>query len=178
MAQAMALVARGWPLPTFLAQTTHCFHVHALMRPAHARRYIYLWIKYALFEELDVGDVQRARDVYRAALELVPHKSFTFAKVGKEEYSDGQAGSLQVAQEEVGKGKRRFPLLPLFAPLVPPLPPSRTACLVFVVLVLSCGLGTGSPQAGSSSVHAHPPACAGCQCPCPCHLCCPAHHHT
>jgi hypothetical protein len=29
------------------------------------RRYIYLWIKYALFEELDAGDVERAREVYR-----------------------------------------------------------------------------------------------------------------
>lgn len=45
------------------------------------RRYIYLWVKYALFEELDAGDVQRARDVYAAALELIPHKLFTFAKM-------------------------------------------------------------------------------------------------
>ncbi len=45
------------------------------------RRYVYLWVKYALFEELDTGDVERARDVYRAALELIPHRTFTFAKV-------------------------------------------------------------------------------------------------
>lgn len=45
------------------------------------RRYIYLWIKYALFEELDAGDVDRAREVYRAALKLVPHQLFTFSKV-------------------------------------------------------------------------------------------------
>lgn len=29
------------------------------------RRYIYLWIKYALFEELVAGDVDRTREVYR-----------------------------------------------------------------------------------------------------------------
>jgi hypothetical protein len=29
------------------------------------RRYIYLWIKYALFEELDTGEPERAREVYR-----------------------------------------------------------------------------------------------------------------
>lgn len=29
------------------------------------RRYIYLWIKYALFEELDAQEPERAREVYR-----------------------------------------------------------------------------------------------------------------
>jgi crooked neck len=29
------------------------------------QRYIYLWIKYALFEELDAGDMDKAREVYR-----------------------------------------------------------------------------------------------------------------
>ncbi len=29
------------------------------------RRYIYLWISYALFEELDARDVERTRQVYR-----------------------------------------------------------------------------------------------------------------
>jgi hypothetical protein len=47
-----------------------------------ACRYIYLWIKYALFEEIDAGDMDRAREVYRAALKLVPHHQFTFSKVG------------------------------------------------------------------------------------------------
>lgn len=32
------------------------------------RRYVYLWIKYALFEELDAGEPERAREVYRYAL--------------------------------------------------------------------------------------------------------------
>lgn len=45
------------------------------------QRYIYLWIKYALFEELDAGDVDRAREVYRTCLKLLPHQNFTFSKI-------------------------------------------------------------------------------------------------
>lgn len=45
------------------------------------QRYIYLWIKYALFEELIVGDAERCREVYRACLKLIPHSVFTFAKI-------------------------------------------------------------------------------------------------
>ena len=45
------------------------------------RRYIYLWINYAVYEELEAEDAERARQVYRAALELLPHKKFTFAKL-------------------------------------------------------------------------------------------------
>ncbi|GLH13058.1 Protein crooked neck [Gryllus bimaculatus] len=45
------------------------------------RRYIYLWINYALFEELEAEDIERTRQVYRACLELLPHKVFTFTKM-------------------------------------------------------------------------------------------------
>jgi crooked neck len=45
------------------------------------RRYIYLWIYYALYEELVMKDVDRTRQVYQACLELIPHKKFTFAKI-------------------------------------------------------------------------------------------------
>lgn len=44
------------------------------------RRYIYLWISYAIYEELEAEDIDRAREVYRFCLELIPHKVFTFAK--------------------------------------------------------------------------------------------------
>jgi len=47
----------------------------------HWRRYIYLWINYAIYEELEVEDFERTRQVYRAALDLIPHKRFTFAKM-------------------------------------------------------------------------------------------------
>ncbi|OZJ03774.1 Pre-mRNA-splicing factor clf1 [Bifiguratus adelaidae] len=45
------------------------------------RRYIYLWINYALYEELESKDYERARQVYAECLKLIPHKKFTFAKV-------------------------------------------------------------------------------------------------
>uniref|UniRef100_A0A8R7QDT5 Pre-mRNA-splicing factor Syf1/CRNKL1-like C-terminal HAT-repeats domain-containing protein n=2 Tax=Triticum urartu TaxID=4572 RepID=A0A8R7QDT5_TRIUA len=45
------------------------------------QRYIYLWINYAFYEELDAQDMERTREVYRACLKLIPHKEFTFAKL-------------------------------------------------------------------------------------------------
>ncbi|KAM7266013.1 hypothetical protein ACFE04_003696 [Oxalis oulophora] len=45
------------------------------------QRYIYLWINYALYEELDAADVDRTRDVYRECLNLIPHHKFSFAKI-------------------------------------------------------------------------------------------------
>lgn len=44
-------------------------------------RYIYLWINYAFFEELEAQDYERTRQVYKACLELLPHKIFTFSKL-------------------------------------------------------------------------------------------------
>lgn len=45
------------------------------------RRYIYLWIYYALYEELVTKDIDRTRQVYQACLDIIPHRKFTFAKV-------------------------------------------------------------------------------------------------
>jgi len=45
------------------------------------RRYIYLWINYALFEELMARDPVRTRQVYRTVLRLVPHQQFSFSKL-------------------------------------------------------------------------------------------------
>ncbi|KAJ1963054.1 NineTeen Complex (NTC) component [Dipsacomyces acuminosporus] len=44
-------------------------------------RYIYLWLFYALFEECVAKDVERARQVYIACVDLIPHKKLTFAKL-------------------------------------------------------------------------------------------------
>jgi len=46
------------------------------------RRYIYLWIYYATFEELIAKDKDRAFKVYEFCInDLIPHKVFTFAKL-------------------------------------------------------------------------------------------------
>ncbi|KAH0582458.1 NineTeen Complex (NTC) component [Termitomyces sp. 'cryptogamus'] len=47
----------------------------------HWRRYIFLWLNYALFEEIEARDYFRARQIYQTAVNLVPHKQFTFAKL-------------------------------------------------------------------------------------------------
>ncbi|SPO25421.1 probable protein CCN1 - putative cell cycle control protein [Ustilago trichophora] len=45
------------------------------------RRYVFLWLRYALFEEIDTRDYSRAREIYKAAIAVVPHRQFTFAKL-------------------------------------------------------------------------------------------------
>ncbi|KIL71370.1 hypothetical protein M378DRAFT_114458 [Amanita muscaria Koide BX008] len=47
----------------------------------HWRRYIFLWLNYALFEEIETKDYDRSREIYQTALKLAPHKQFTFAKL-------------------------------------------------------------------------------------------------
>lgn len=47
----------------------------------HWRRYIYLWINYAVYEELENEDSDKVREVYKACLDVIPHKTFTFAKI-------------------------------------------------------------------------------------------------
>ncbi|KAG6900743.1 hypothetical protein C0995_003342 [Termitomyces sp. Mi166 len=47
----------------------------------HWRRYIFLWLNYTLFEEIETRDYSRARQIYQTATNLVPHKQFTFAKL-------------------------------------------------------------------------------------------------
>ncbi|KAI0696957.1 hypothetical protein C8T65DRAFT_662821 [Cerioporus squamosus] len=47
----------------------------------HWRRYIFLWLFYALFEETETKDYERARQIYATAIRVVPHKQFTFAKL-------------------------------------------------------------------------------------------------
>ncbi|KAK7462748.1 NineTeen Complex (NTC) component [Stygiomarasmius scandens] len=47
----------------------------------HWRRYIFLWLDYALFEEIETKDYDRTRQIYQTAVSIVPHKVFTFAKL-------------------------------------------------------------------------------------------------
>uniref|UniRef100_A0A3P9IF37 Crooked neck-like protein 1 n=1 Tax=Oryzias latipes TaxID=8090 RepID=A0A3P9IF37_ORYLA len=56
-------------------------NIPPIQEKRHWRRYIYLWINYALYEELEVKDPERTRQVYQACLDLMPHKKFTFAKI-------------------------------------------------------------------------------------------------
>ena len=66
------------------------------------RRYIYLWLKYAVFEELVAGDAARARQVYAAAVKLVPHRRFSFSKLWV------QYAQLEVRQLQLAAARRVF----------------------------------------------------------------------
>jgi crooked neck len=45
------------------------------------KRYIYLWINYALYEELEEENVEQTRQVYQQCLKVIPHTIFTFSKI-------------------------------------------------------------------------------------------------
>jgi tetratricopeptide (TPR) repeat protein len=45
------------------------------------RRYIFLWINYAVYEEYNAKNIDRAREIYKKIIEIIPHKKFTFSKV-------------------------------------------------------------------------------------------------
>jgi crooked neck len=47
----------------------------------HWRRYIFLWIYYATYEELTNQDLERASQVYQTCLSIIPHQQFTFCKI-------------------------------------------------------------------------------------------------
>lgn len=50
-------------------------------KKSYWRRYVHLWIRYALFEELSCDSRERAVAVYAKCLEHIPHRRFTFAKI-------------------------------------------------------------------------------------------------
>jgi crooked neck len=56
-------------------------NVPLIMEKKYWRRYIFLWINYAIFEEYTAENIDRASQVYKKALEVVPHKQFTFSKL-------------------------------------------------------------------------------------------------
>lgn len=64
------------------------------------KRYIYLWINYAIFEEVDVSDVSRARDIYKRCLKIIPHQSFTFGKIWL------YAAQLEVRQKDLTAARK------------------------------------------------------------------------
>lgn len=66
----------------------------------HWRRYIYLWIFYAVWEELEGQDIERARQIYTTCLNIIPHKKFTFAKIWL------LAAQFEIRQGELGAARK------------------------------------------------------------------------
>ncbi|KAF1989394.1 putative cell cycle control protein [Aulographum hederae CBS 113979] len=81
----------------------------------HWRRYIYIWIFYALWEELENKDVDRARQIYTECLRLIPHEKFTFAKIWlmKAQFEVRQM-ELTAARKTLGHAIGRCPKNKLF----------------------------------------------------------------
>eukprot|EP01125_Pyxidicula_operculata_P005790 TRINITY_DN2020_c0_g3_i1.p1 TRINITY_DN2020_c0_g3~~TRINITY_DN2020_c0_g3_i1.p1 ORF type:complete len:664 (-),score=171.71 TRINITY_DN2020_c0_g3_i1:1320-3311(-) len=51
------------------------------MEKPYWKRYLFIWINYALYEELVTQDMERARMVYQTLVKVIPHKKFTFKKI-------------------------------------------------------------------------------------------------
>ncbi|KAI8629111.1 cell cycle control protein [Xylariaceae sp. FL1651] len=81
----------------------------------HWRRYVYLWIFYAVWEEMEAKDIERARQIYKLCLDLIPHKKFTFAKLWlmKAQFEIRQ-GELTTARKSLGQAIGMCPKDKLF----------------------------------------------------------------
>ena len=77
-----------------------CAQAPPVAEKRYWRRYVYLWLGRAAFEEVDVGDVAAARAALRAALDVVPHAAFTFAKLWL------AAADLEVRAKDLGAARR------------------------------------------------------------------------
>lgn len=80
------------------------------------RRYVYLWIYYATFEEIIAQDKERAFKVYEFVInDLIPHKIFTFAKLwilaAKLQI---RLGNIDRARDILNKSLKRCPKRKLF----------------------------------------------------------------
>ncbi|KAK0730617.1 hypothetical protein B0H67DRAFT_639097 [Lasiosphaeris hirsuta] len=70
----------------------------------HWRRYIFLFLFYAIWEEREARDVERARQIYDTCLRLIPHKKFTFAKIWiAKAHLEIRQGQLTVARKTLGR---------------------------------------------------------------------------
>lgn len=55
-----------------------------LLDKRYWKRYVYLFLNYAVFEELTMEDIGRSRDVYSRMVAAIPNKKFTFAKMWRQ----------------------------------------------------------------------------------------------
>ncbi|EQC30011.1 hypothetical protein SDRG_12291 [Saprolegnia diclina VS20] len=56
-------------------------NVPPIAEKVYWRRYIFLWIKYAVYMELVADSKDEARQVYEQCIALLPHATFTFSKM-------------------------------------------------------------------------------------------------
>lgn len=81
----------------------------------HWRRYIFLFLFYAIWEEREAKDVERARQIYDTCLGLIPHKKFTFAKIWvAKAHFEVRQGQLTTARKTLGRAVGMCPKDKLF----------------------------------------------------------------
>ncbi|KAK3995427.1 hypothetical protein QBC44DRAFT_25817 [Cladorrhinum sp. PSN332] len=81
----------------------------------HWRRYIFLFLFYAIWEEKEAKDDERARQIYDTCLGLIPHKKFTFAKVWvAKAHFEIRQGQLTTARKTLGRAIGMCPKDKLF----------------------------------------------------------------
>lgn len=73
--------ADGANLSTVFEQATKNIPLKTPTKSLSWRRYIYIWVKYALWEEFTNSNVDNSRNVWKNCLKIIPHKEFTFSKV-------------------------------------------------------------------------------------------------
>lgn len=74
------------------------------------RRYVYLWLKYAIFEELRANDPERTRQVLEECRKLIPHDHFTFGKLWVHfAHFEVRQGRLDAARKLLGVAIGRCP---------------------------------------------------------------------
>ena len=81
----------------------------------HWRRYLYLWLFYATYEELESKDTERTESIYKACLKLIPHSQWTSSKVWLNyAYFLVRQGRLTDARKALGQAIGRAPKNKLF----------------------------------------------------------------
>ncbi|KAK6202767.1 cell cycle control protein [Scheffersomyces amazonensis] len=71
------------------------------------KRYIYLWIRYILWEEFNCGDIEESRSLWNQCIKIIPHSHFTFGKVWKHyaefELRNDEQNGLSKARKILGR---------------------------------------------------------------------------
>ncbi|GEQ70983.1 hypothetical protein JCM33374_g4664 [Metschnikowia sp. JCM 33374] len=84
------------------------------------RRYVFLWVKLALYTEYSVKDILKAREVWLKCLQVIPHGKFTFAKIWtmyaefELRNGDGISQARKILGQAIGQSCRDRPKTKLF----------------------------------------------------------------
>jgi crooked neck len=79
------------------------------------KRYIYIWILWITFEELDAKDLERTKKIYERVLAVIPHKEFSFSKIWiMYSHYYVRCGDLEMARKVFGNAIGKCPKDKLF----------------------------------------------------------------